>query len=611
MTPLRIHAETLVASDSQDWLWSDPRVMWGIAICAVLMLMGTWFLARRKKGRMNRAAVVCAVISIALHGLLIYLLPMARQPGGGSEIGDRNEAGTVSTIEMATYVLDDLTQSATADAIAENTAATPPLPIQQLSLPPVVDPVVAEQDSEVQPLQISDIAVPELESLVENPLSHDLVASSSSTLDALLSELLTPLPSMEEASPESSAVATDANNANNAVAISAGVESVGESGISPVTSAGGGAGRVIGDVPRDYANRRGTARRQALLNTGGDDQTEAAVHAGIAWLSQLQRADGAWDPEQSGAGIERSVLGQHRNGAGAKATAGISGLALLSMLGAGNTHQEGMHQDSVRAGLQYLLTVQGADGSLAADADHYARTYSHGMASLAMCETAAMSADPVAKQSAASAVRFTIQSQHPSTGGWRYLPGDKGDLSQLGWQAMVLVSGKASGVVVPASTLDRTRLFLRSVRGGKTGGLASYKPGEAPSRTMTAEALAIRLLLGEQVPAVEIAEAEAYLLEELPGTGPDNFYYWYYASLALHQLQDDAWRKWNPRMKERLLATQLPDGSWSTATVWGGHGGKVYTTAMACLCLEVYYRHVSQQANGEIATRVQSNFIQR
>ena len=33
-------------------------------------------------------------------------------------------------------------------------------------------------------------------------------------------------------------------------------------------------------------------------------------------------------------------------------------------------------------------------------------------------------------------------------------------------------------------------------------------------------------------------------------------------------------------------------GSWDPDTVWGGYGGRVYTTAMAALCLEVYYRYL-------------------
>ena len=33
-------------------------------------------------------------------------------------------------------------------------------------------------------------------------------------------------------------------------------------------------------------------------------------------------------------------------------------------------------------------------------------------------------------------------------------------------------------------------------------------------------------------------------------------------------------------------------GTWDTDTVWGGYGGRVYTTALATLCLEVYYRYL-------------------
>ncbi|MEE2938096.1 MAG: squalene--hopene cyclase, partial [Planctomycetota bacterium] len=143
--------------------------------------------------------------------------------------------------------------------------------------------------------------------------------------------------------------------------------------------------------------------------------------------------------------------------------------------------------------------------------------------------------------------------------------------------------------------------FLRRVRMGTSGGIATYRPGEPPSQTMTAEALATRLLIGENVDSVEIAEAEEYLLKRLPGNGQDNYYYWYYATLALHQLQDDAWRLWNGSLQRRLLATQQSDGSWAADTVWGGYGGTVYTTSMGALCLEAYYRHTIRQNKTRIA----------
>ena len=59
---------------------------------------------------------------------------------------------------------------------------------------------------------------------------------------------------------------------------------------------------------------------------------------------------------------------------------------------------------------------------------------------------------------------------------------------------MALASAERAGIDVPAHTWTRRR-FLRSVRRGKYGGLASYRPDGPPSTSMTAEALYCRLLL--------------------------------------------------------------------------------------------------------------------
>jgi hypothetical protein len=43
-------------------------------------------------------------------------------------------------------------------------------------------------------------------------------------------------------------------------------------------------------------------------------------------------------------------------------------------------------------------------------------------------------------------------------------------------------------------------------------------------------------------------------------------------------------------------------GSWDPDPVWGGHGGRVYATAVAALTLEVYYRYLPiHQRGGRIA----------
>lgn len=620
--PIQIVAST---ATEQTSTWQDPRLLWGIAFVAAVMLAGAWLLSRTpRRGKLNRGALVFGGISIFLHILLIALLPYAMRSGGGPVSNATQRQGVTADTTIATLSNIELVDEAAENANDNNIPQVLPLPIASLQK--------EGELSKAEPVPLSappiplpnELPPPDFSSL---PAAMEIPPDSAPAVDQWLSDLLTDISPTAAATDETSAQVKPAEpefpvpNISDEVTVNDEVASVqsrdvvdgqvnGVDAMQPPTITGT-PGRVVGEQMDEFANRRGAAKQFALNQGGGDDRTEAAVAAGLQWLSQFQRPDGAWDPRTSGAGVERSVMGQHRSGAGATATTGISGLALLSMLGAGSTHQAGTHALGVRNGLQYLLNVQSPDGSLAADADPYARTYCHGMATLALCESAAMTGDPIAQEAARAAVGYTLRTQNRTTGGWRYVAGDPGDMSQLGWQAMVLASGRAAGADVPTDALQRVDRFLRSVRAGTSGGLASYKPGEAPSRTMTAEALAVRLMLGQNVPIAEIEEAEKYLLAEPPGVGTDNYYYWYYASLALHQLQRDSWRVWNQKMKDRLLATQLPDGSWSTNTVWGGHGGKVYTTAMACLCLETYYRHLTTDARGNPQTAANSNFLRR
>src|SRR5262249_46349566 len=89
-------------------------------------------------------------------------------------------------------------------------------------------------------------------------------------------------------------------------------------------------------------------------------------------------------------------------------------------------------------------------------------------------------------------------------------------------------------------------------------------------------------------------ESSNFLLGELPGSGLANHYYWYYATLGLYQSQGESWRRWNEALQRHLLSTQRRDaawgGSWDPDPVGGQCGGRVYSTALCTLCLEVYYR---------------------
>lgn len=373
--------------------------------------------------------------------------------------------------------------------------------------------------------------------------------------------------------------------------------------------------------PTTYADRFAVDRQQVVEQRGGSEQTERAVRAALGWLADAQAKNGGWDASKFGAGQERRVLGEDRRGAGANADAGVTGLALLAFLGAGHTHVRGMYAAEVGDALEYLRQRQRADGALFGDAQLFAQMYCHSMATFAVCEAYALTKDARLEPMARSAVRYALSMQHPTDGGWRYRRGDTGDTSQLGWQLMALKSAHLAKIHVPEVTWLRVERFLRRVRRGQAGGLAAYRPDGPASRTMTAEALFCRQLMyqAEAIPFDPAATLEALdtIAQELPTSSRRNLYYWYYATLALYENQNQSaaaaavWGDWNHALTTTLLTTQQDDGSWSEATVWGGYGGRVYTTALSAMCLEVYYRYSPSAAPSEVAGRKGWHSIQR
>ena len=80
-----------------------------------------------------------------------------------------------------------------------------------------------------------------------------------------------------------------------------------------------------------------------------------------------------------------------------------------------------------------------------------------------------------------------------------------------------------------------------------------------------------------------------------PNTGKVDMYYWYYATLSMFQMGGSYWTAWNNKMKEAIVNSQRKDGnfagSWDNVDPWGEDGGRVYSTAVMTMCLEVYYRY--------------------
>lgn len=352
-------------------------------------------------------------------------------------------------------------------------------------------------------------------------------------------------------------------------------------------------------VPEMYRERAAANRLRIAESYGGSAQTEAAVNAALDWLVKHQAADGRWDASDHGAGRETLTHGHDRKSAGAQADTGLTGLALLAFLGSGHTHQSGAHAATVKRGIDFLLSSQAADGNLAGNAELFAHMYCHGMATLALCEASAMTGDENLARPVRRAIAYTVAAQNLATGGWRYKPpyprGERGDTSQLGWQLMALKSAEFSGVAIPERTRQGIIRYLNSVSSGTSGGLASYRPEEQATHSMTAEALVCREFLDLPVAGAG-DEARDFLLGQLPGQGAPNFYYWYYGTLAMFRLQGPRWVKWNEAVSTALVNSQVGSGdgsgSWDPDPLWGGYGGRVFSTSLGALCLEVYYRYL-------------------
>jgi hypothetical protein len=224
--------------------------------------------------------------------------------------------------------------------------------------------------------------------------------------------------------------------------------------------------------------------------------------------------------------------------------------------------------------------------------------YSHGQATIAVCEIYGMTRDPRLLPAAERAVRYCVNSQFPD-GGWRYeFPRKESDTSVTGWILMGLQSARMADIEVPQATLDNISRFLDSV--AKEGGSKYvYQAQDFVIRdpTMTAEALLCRQYLGWKRDDPQLLKGVAYLVENPIGQSNNDVYYWYYATQVCHHMEGDAWKRWNDAMKRELPARQVKNGpesgSWNPRhDEWGAQYGRLYTTCLSTYNLEVYYRHL-------------------
>ena len=264
----------------------------------------------------------------------------------------------------------------------------------------------------------------------------------------------------------------------------------------------------------------------------------------------------------------------------------------MALLGGGYTHQRGKYQKEVGAGLDYLVDRM-RHTSFGGSLDE-GTMYAHGIATIALAEAYAMTGDSALHEPVRDAVEFIQSAQH-AKGGWRYTPGQPGDMTVTGWQIMALKSASLRNIHPEPEVWEKASEFIDSLASSGFGIYGYQKADEAKVNvTTTSVGLLAQMYMGW--PREEQALSDGLDVIVAKGPSDHDLYYNYYATLVLHHTSAKEWPVWNSQLRDFLVKTQSDQGheagSWYFKDEHGTVGGRLYSTAMAVMILEVYYRYL-------------------
>jgi hypothetical protein len=343
-------------------------------------------------------------------------------------------------------------------------------------------------------------------------------------------------------------------------------------------------------------------RTYTLVGPGMPDEERAVLRA-LHWFKEHQNEDGSWGEEP------------HQ--------AAMTGLALLAFLGHGEDHLSAEYGATVAKAIQWLVKHQDDDGFFA-KRDRQATE--HAMATYAIAEAYAMTGLEGLKPVVVKALGRILDGL-TSDGGWyeNYakarddgspLPG--GDTLVSAWQVQALTAAWYAGVRLPDDALrDARRAARRDMQSRfsfETGfGPTGNEPGGslADNYTTTAAGASSLALLGERdskeaQAAFEMLGARECDWDKTETPTPGPLYTWYYVTWALLRAhpsprENVPFRRWLPLTNKTLVAHQDDGGTWGyppsesgrrERALYTGKNRAVYSTALACLTIEAYYRYL-------------------
>lgn len=344
-------------------------------------------------------------------------------------------------------------------------------------------------------------------------------------------------------------------------------------------------GREPGEGIPTYLGTRGTLPRQLRKATDG----ERGLLLALDWIAESVKDKSAWH--------ERDVRS--------------SSMALVALIGGGNTLSSGGHKNLVRDGIHALKTAQRRDEPtlgffLKPEGSHAMRAQI--MATLAMSESFWCSNQtPVLKRPMRYAVTsITAAANFQSGWGTDIAPGSPPDLRTTSLALLALDHAHTNHLRVNPEILHggRTWLDLRWMQALEDG-------IDGPRLEAIAAASLFHTMLAagqgsygswEQHPQytrmldqVELLKQAHQRWRRVPSS--IDLWTWVLATEAMHQWGGPAWTDWNRATEKAFLGLQRASdpkdpyrGSWKPRGLWRLEGDRLYTTSMIAYLLETPYR---------------------
>jgi len=375
-------------------------------------------------------------------------------------------------------------------------------------------------------------------------------------------------------------------------------------------------------LKRNDQNRGDNARAQKLVwdviefGKGLSPQMQrhltlvsSPVLLSLRWLAHHQMTDGRFSGESVVEACRKDGTpqcdGKGTPGSDLRATS----LAILAFQGAAYSFLNTDNYDTkplgetVKKALQWMLAHQNADGSLG-DPSSARFLEDHAIATLAFSEAYGLPASyepwripatQFLKGPTQKAVDFLVASQGPQKG-WAVQSRKEGpDPMATGWALFALKSAVRSELKVPADTL----------RQGLEWMISATLKARPPDRDMAGLlGIAVASFLGNKPDGAVLVALLKPLSDAPPGKEAEDrdALLTYLSAVALRLGENDTlWKSWRDRAKTALVQAArfddegngCPAGSWDAQGPTDGPRGRVITTALNIMTLEIIYRYAT------------------